>query len=120
MRKADPAEPPHKLLIVERDQRVNITFSRYCFVSHNAEDRNEDACNITIYMKSCCQADQDEPHKFQGIAEFKTNLRIVGDSHKCHVEHDLGIEPAGTDGIISENDAGHYTQGGTEHGGCIQ
>ena len=49
------------------------------------------------------KTNQNNPHELQRIAKFQTDLRVICHGHKCHIQHDFGIEPAGTYRIITQH-----------------
>ena len=61
------------------------------------------------------QYQEQDTHKFDCVTQFIVGLRIIGDGDEVHIEHDLGIEPAGVDGKFPDHQAGDDGQRRTEH-----
>ena len=61
------------------------------------------------------QYQEQDTHKFDCVTQFIVGLRIIGDGDEGHIEHDLGIEPAGVDGKFPDHQAGDDGQRRTEH-----
>ena len=61
-------------------------------------------------------ADQDDDtHKFHGIAKFKAGLGVVGDGDESHVQHGFGVKPPGFHSVFSQYDTGDDAERGSKH-----
>ena len=54
------------------------------------------------------QNKQHYSHKFESIAKLVAPLRKVGDSHKSHIEYDLGDKPADAHRKVAEYQSAHH------------
>ena len=67
------------------NQRINITFTSNGPVKDNGAEGEDDPDHKAPDIKNGSTDQDDDAHKFHGIAKFKTGLGIVGDGDKSHV-----------------------------------
>lgn len=81
-----------EFLVAEWNERIEITLARYHLVGDNGGEEQDDAGKIPPELENGSQDQVDQSEKLDGISEFITGMRVVGDGNKCHVQHDFGVE----------------------------
>ena len=104
-----------EFLVAEWYEWVEVTLARYHLVRDDGGKKQDNACKITPELENGSQDQADEPEKLDRISKLITGVRIVRYGDKCHIQHDLGIEPPALDRKFPENQCGHDTQGCRQH-----
>ena len=97
------------------DQWVNIAFSCNGPVKNNGAEGEDDSGYKAPDIENSSADQDDDTHKFHGVAKFKTGLGVIGDGDKSHVQHGLGVKPSGFYSIFSQYDTSDNTQWRGEH-----
>ena len=106
MRQPPAEEPLPAFTPAEWNQWVDITLSSDGLVKHQCTGGYDNPCQITWKLEEGGENQQDQPHEFQCIAQFKAGLRIVCYGDESHIQHGLTVEPAGFDRVFPQDDSG--------------
>ena len=97
------------------DQRVNITFSCNGPVKDNGAEGEDNTDHKAPDIENGGADQDDDTHKFHGIAKFKAGLGVVGDGDESHVQHGFGVKPPGFHSVFSQYDTGDDAERGSKH-----
>lgn len=86
---AHAEEAPHKLLCVERKDGIDITLSADGPVGSDQHENQHGTAHQSPKTKRRRQTDEDNAHEFQGKSHLQTDLCVVGNRHKRHIQHDF-------------------------------
>ena len=101
------------------DQRVNITFSCNGPVKDNGAEREDDSGYKAPDIENSSADQDDDTHKFHGVAKFKAGLGIIGNGDKGHIQHGFGVEPPGFYRIFSQHDTCDNAEWRSKHIGSV-
>ena len=100
---------------VKWNQRVQVIVPAECFAGEQAGKDDQKSYDQAPESGEGGADQKQNTHKFDRIVQLRIGLGIVGDRDKCHVQHDLGIEPSGIDGEFSDDQTGDDGERCTQH-----
>lgn len=101
------------------DQWVNIAFSCNGPVKNNGAEGEDDSGYKAPDIENSSADQDDDTHKFHGVAKFKAGLGIVGNGDKGHIQHGFGVEPPGLYRIFSQHDTCDNAEWRSKHVGSV-